>query len=85
MLSHGKISSKFYSSIQEDGIRKVNSATSGGNFYFTKMSYLGRPYLKKVFSEYYSGKINVTTVGRYTGLKTSHISKLTSNMFGGVL
>ncbi len=85
LLSQGKISREFYLTIQEDGIRKVNSATSGGNFYFTKMSYLGRPYLKKVFSEYYAGKINVTTVGRYTGLKTSHISKLTSNMFGGVL
>lgn len=85
LLSQGKISKEFYLSIQEDGIRKVNSATSGGNFYFTKMSYLGRPYLKKVFSEYYSGKISVITVGKYTGLKTSHISKLTSNMFGGVL
>lgn len=84
LMAQGKITPKFYSTIQEDGIRKVNSATSGGNFYYTRMSYLGRPYLKHVFSSYYSGKINIAAVGKYTGLKTSHISKLSSNMFGGV-
>lgn len=71
--------------MQEDGIRKINSATTGGNFYFTKISYMGRKYLKSVFSEYYSGKISVAEVGKYTGLKASHISRLSSNMFGGVL
>lgn len=85
LMEQRKISRSFFATIQEDGIRKMNSATSGGNFYFTRMSYLGRPYLKQVFSDYYSGKINVTTVGKYTGLKASHISKLSSNMFGGVI
>ena len=85
LLTQGKISNGFYSTVQNDGVRKMNSATSGGNFYFTRISYLGRPYLKKVFTDYYSGRINVSAVGKYTGLKTSHISRLSSNMFGGVL
>ena len=85
LLSQNKISSGFYASVQKDGIRKMNSATSGGNFYFTRISYLGRPYLKRVFADYYSGKISISTVGEYTGLKASHISRLSSNMFGGVL
>ena len=84
LLSQGKISRSFYGTIHADGIRKMNSATSGGNFYYTRMSYLGRPYLRKVFFDYYAGKINVAAVGKYTGLKASHISKLSSNMFGGV-
>lgn len=85
LLVLGKISSKFYQSIQHDGIRKMNSATSGGNYYYTKISYLGKPYLNQVFANYYAGKISISTVGKYTGLKTSHISKLSSNMFGGAL
>lgn len=85
LLEDNKISKKFYLSVQQDGIRKINSATTGGNFYFTKISYMGRQYLKCVFSEYYSGKISVAEVGKYTGLKASHISRLSSNMFGGVL
>lgn len=85
LLEDRKISRNFYLKVQEDGIRKINSATTGGNFYFTKISYMGRKYLKSVFSEYYSGKISVAEVGKYTGLKASHISRLSSNMFGGVL
>ena len=84
LMKNGKISKAFFEEIQKDGIRKINSATSGGNFYFTKISYLGRSYLKSVFSEYYAGKINIAEVSKYTGLKASHISKLSSNMSGGV-
>lgn len=84
LMKQGKISKDFYEKIQKDGIRKINSATSGGNFYFTRISYLGRPYLKNVFSEYYAGRINIAEVSKYTGLKASHISKLSSNMSGGV-
>lgn len=80
-----KISAKFYSSVHEDGIRKMNSESSGGNFYYTRLSYLGKPYSKQVFTDYYAGKIGVTTVGRLTGLKVSHIPKLSTFMFGGEL
>lgn len=60
-----------------------NSNSSGGNFYYTKISYLGNSYLNKVFRSYYSGQISKTQVGVYTGLKTMHISKLASKMMGG--
>lgn len=60
-----------------------NSNSSGGNFYYTKISYLGNSYLNKVFKSYYSGGISKTQVGVYTGLKTMHISKLASKMMGG--
>lgn len=83
LKSSGKISREFYLSVQEDGIRKMNSEATGGNFYFTRISYLGKPYLKRIFTDYYQGKINISKVGEYTGLKAAHISKLSSNMFGG--
>lgn len=60
-----------------------NNNSSGGNFYYTKISYLGNSYLNKVFRSYYSGEISKTQVGVYTGLKTMHISKLASKMMGG--
>ncbi len=65
------------------GAFRVNSNSVGGNFYFTKMSYLGNAYLNKVFSSYYKGKISKPQVGIYTGLKTVHVSKLASKMIGG--
>ena len=78
-----RISTEFYQSIRHDGIRKMNTTSSGGNFYYTRMSYLGKPYLKQVFTKYYDGKISTAAVGKYTGLKATHVAKLSSNMFGG--
>ena len=83
LKSLGKISNEFYKTIRQDGIRKMNTESSGGNFYYTRMSYLGKPYLKHVFTKYYNGKISITTVGKYTGLKAAHVARLSSNMFGG--
>jgi Zn-dependent peptidase ImmA (M78 family) len=83
LKTKGMISSSFYKTIHIDGSRKMNSESSGGNFYYTRMSYMGKQYLKKVFSEYYTGRINTASVGKYTGLKAAHISKLSSYMFGG--
>ena len=86
LMKLGKISKSFYTRIHMDGVRKANSASAAGNFYYTRISYLGVPYLKSVFSGYYTGKISIADVGRYTGLKVSHISRmLSSNMLGGVL
>ena len=86
LMKLGKISKSFYARIHVDGVRKANAASASGNFYYTRISYLGAPYLKNVFSGYYTGKIGIADVGRYTGLKVSHISRiLSSNMLGGVL
>lgn len=86
LMKLGKISKTFYAKIHMDGVRKANAASAAGNYYYTRISYLGAPYLKSVFSEYYTGKISISDVGRYTGLKVSHISRmLSSNMLGGVL
>ena len=83
LKSCNKISPSFYLSVQDDGIRRMNTESSGGNFYYTRLSYLGKPYVKRVFSDYYAGIINISAVAKYTGLKTAHISTLSSFMFGG--
>lgn len=83
MFAKDLISFDFYSRIREGNIRKMNSETTGGNFYYTRMSYLGKSYLNQVFNLYYSGKISISQVGTYTQLKPVHVSKLASNVFGG--
>ncbi len=85
LLKKEKISRELYLEVQDDGIRRMNSANSGGNFYYTRISYLGRRYLGRIYLDYYSGKINVATACKYTGLKAVHISRLSSYLSGGVL
>ncbi|MCH5345162.1 MAG: ImmA/IrrE family metallo-endopeptidase [Acetatifactor sp.] len=83
LLKMELIDKDFFNQNRVGSLRKAN-AMAGGNFYYTKMSYLGSSYLNKVFSSYYSGKITKSQVGIYTGLKTMHVSKLASKMMGGV-
>lgn len=84
LMKLGKISKDYYRSIHIDSTRKAGSGPAAGNFYYTRISYLGTTYLKGIFSGYYAGKIGIADIGRYTGLKVSHISKmLSSNMLGG--
>lgn len=83
LLALGRISNEFYSKLKVDFIRN-SSGSKGGNFYYTRISYLGRTYLSNVFDKYYSGKIDIAKVGVLTQLKPAHVSKLASNMFGGV-
>lgn len=84
LVKNGLLDVGFYKNNSVGFFREPN-ASAGGNFYFTKMSYLGAPYLSKVFSSYYSGKLSKFQVGMYTGLKSMHVSKLASKMMGGAL
>jgi|SRR5665648_68594 len=83
MITKNLISHEFYNRIREGNIRKMNSATTGGNFYYTRMNYLGKSYINQVFNLYYSGKISISQVGTYTRLKPVHVSKLATNVYGG--
>lgn len=86
LKTEGKITPGFYYTINEDGLRRMNSESSGGNYYSTQISYLGRPYLKRIFTDYFEGKTNLSTVGKYTGVKVIYLSQLSSYyIYGGKL
>lgn len=76
---------KDFYNIKKVGYFRDASSSAGGNFYYTRMSYLGTSYLNKVFTSYYAGKLSKSQVGLYTGLKSVHVSKLATKMMGGAL
>lgn len=81
LVKMGKLDSGFYNQNRIGDFR--HSDSSGGNFYNTRISYLGNAYLNKVFSSYYAGNISKAQVGIYTNLRSANVSKLASKMFGG--
>ena len=86
--SLGKITPKFYSYIRQqykEDVRESITKSSGGSFYTTKINYLGKAYLQNIVSSYYSGKLTIQQVGKYTNLKTTQVSSLASTMMGGKL
>ncbi len=88
LLSLELISQEFYAAFHKgssDYVRNMNADTSGGDYYYTKISYLGKSYLNTVLNKYYSGKISATDVGVYAQIKTSNLSNLVSKFYRGTM
>ena len=50
--------------------------TSSGNYYWTKVTYLGTNYLRLAFSQYYKNKISESELADYLDTKVVNLSKL---------
>lgn len=86
------ITSDDYNSLKEffygDAIRAKRTAgdekSSGGNYYFTKLSYLGSQYTGAVFNQYFSGAIDSYRAGEMLNSKVEHLPKLEAAFFRGI-
>ena len=85
------ITSENYEALKElfygDALRnhqRAGDKTSGGNYYFTKLSYLGSSYTGEVFKQYYSGKIDSFRASEMLDSKVDHLPKLETFFFRGI-
>lgn len=91
LLTMGKITNNDYSQLKEvfygEAIRtqgKKEGKKSGGNYYSTKLSYLGNQYTGEVFRQYFSGKISGVKAGEMLQSKVDYLPRLESAFFRGV-
>lgn len=91
LLQLHKISSAEYSRMKElfygEALRKnpkKKDSQGGGNFYATKLSYLGQQYTGEVFRQYFSGRINSIQAGEMLNSKVDHLPRLEVAFFRGV-
>lgn len=92
LLKMKKISSADYDALKEifygEAIRNVKKSgdqnQSGGNYYSTKLSYLGRRYTADVFQQYFSGKIDGVRTSEMLHSKVDHLPRLEAAFFKGV-
>lgn len=49
---------------------------SGGNWYWSKLAYLGRDYVALAFSQYHQHRIDETQLGEYLDMKPKHVGAL---------
>lgn len=91
LLTLGKITNSDYSQLKEtfygEAIRsqgKKEGKKGGGNYYSTKLSYLGNQYTGEVFRQYFSGKISGVKAGEMLQSKVNHLPRLESVFFRGV-
>lgn len=91
LLTLGRITNNDYSQLKEafygEAIRtqdKKDEKKSRGNYYSTKLSYLGNQYTGEVFRQYFSGKISGVKAGEMLQSKVDHLPHLESAFFRGV-
>lgn len=92
LLSIGKISNSDYNALKEsfygEAIRnkqkKKDNKSGGGNYYSTKMSYLGHQYAGEVFKQLFSGKIDSIRASEMLHSKVDHLPRLESALYRGV-
>ena len=87
----GKMSPAEYNALKEvfygDAIRNGEKKTeqrSGGNHYYTQLSYLGQRYTGDVFREYFSGRIDNVRASEMLQSKVDHLPNLENVYFRGV-
>lgn len=82
-----EVGDKFYREYIKDCmqylIRTRQDDISGGNYYYTKMNYLGRSYLNDVVKNYFIGNITIRNVSQFTQMKVPHAKRMISMMAGG--
>jgi len=60
--------------------QKKKDENGGGNFFNTKIAYLGHTYLYQAFEKYSKNKIDIYQLSEYTRTKIGHLPKLSSKL-----
>ncbi|MDP2858392.1 MAG: XRE family transcriptional regulator [Bacillota bacterium] len=79
LLDIGLVTEDYYRRKAKEWIaeaRRSRRGTSGGNYYATKISYLGRTYLNIAFAQYYRNRLSIHELSGYLGVKVDHIPAL---------
>ena len=86
----GKMTSAEYNDLKEifygEAIRgsSKRQKKSGGNHYYTQLTYLGQRYTGDVFKQYFSGKIDSYRASEMLQSKVDHLPNLETVYFRGV-
>lgn len=63
----------FTSRWKDEFEKKKGSTSSGGDYYLTRMAYLGKTYINLAFSKYFQDKISIGGLADYLGIKVKNI------------
>jgi Zn-dependent peptidase ImmA (M78 family) len=83
LLDNGVVDIDFYKQSADEWnqeyLRRERS-TTGGNYYLTRLAYLGEGYAKVAFSTYYRGRITRTELANHLNIKARYLPRIESYM-----
>ncbi len=74
-LDHGLVSREAYRAAARRWAQQTGGGT-GGNYYWTKITYLGKTYIRTAFSKYYQNRISDEELAGFVDVKVTNLSKL---------
>lgn len=83
LLDHGVVNREYYEGKAAEWNKEYLSrdkSTSGGNFYLTRLAYLGEGFTKVAFENYYRGHITRAELGSHLNMNARHLPKLEGYM-----
>ena len=82
-LDRGLVNSAEYKAATQEWMAQLGSRKkSGGNFYRTRITYLGEEYIALVFRRYYQDRIDDDELANYLDIKPRQIDLLEETYFG---
>jgi Zn-dependent peptidase ImmA (M78 family) len=79
LLEHGEVTNEYYEQKSAEWNKDYLSrekSTSGGNYYLTRLSYLGEGFTKLAFDNYYRGRLSRPELGRHLNMNSRNLQKL---------
>lgn len=88
LLQMKRITSEEYSALKEEfyseairNKKKSSNTTDGGNYYSTKLAYLGSKYTGDVVKQYKTGKIDSVKASEMLNIKIDHLPRVEATYF----
>lgn len=81
LLDMGRVSQEYYDEMTRIWVNETefkDDEESGGHYYNTMASYLGKQYLNLAFGQYYRKQISIYELSEYLGVKVENIPRLES-------
>lgn len=79
LLEHEEVTNEYYDQKSAEWNKDYLSrekSTSGGNYYLTRLSYLGEGFTKLAFDNYYRGRLSRPELGRHLNMNSRNLQKL---------
>jgi len=79
LLDYGRVSQEYYTAKSLEWNRdylRADYKERGGNYYLTRLAYLGEGFTRLVLDSYYQGRLSIEELGYHLNVNSKNISKL---------
>lgn len=74
-LDNHIVTQEYYDRKSRDWADQITPSGTGGDYYYTQITYLGQPYIELALNKYHQKKIDAFKLGDYLNIKPKYLEK----------